>query len=322
MKKILIPLFYVMLILSSTLLLVRASTLNLTVTTNKQSYNRYDQVQISGILTQDGSAVTDSLVAIQVVDSRSNYAVTRTVNTGQNPQTPLLAEVNTVYSSDAGGNPVSTVAKNGLAYFTGTVSNYDLVTHTILVTINIYDSANVVLSAGAGEIPVPARSTAGFMISAFIPPGTASGTAVVFADAYTAWPNAGGVPYCPEISATFNINSPGGSPPSTPSGNQGAYGLVFKLPQRASVGSYTVYTSSAHDGTTASQSTAFTVAQPGDFNGDAILDFSDTTAYVKNYIKYNDQQTWNPVADLDHDGDVDFVDTTAYVKAYIIYWSG
>jgi hypothetical protein len=248
--------------------------------------------------------------------------VTRTVNTGQNPQTPLLAEVNSVYSSDLSGNPVSTVTKNGLAYFKATVSNYDLASRTILVTLNIYDSNNVVLSQVSAEIPIPARDTTSFIISAFIPPGAVSGTAVVFADAYTAWPNAGGVPYCPEISATFNINSPGGSPPSTPSGNQGVYSLIFKLPQRASVGSYTVYTSAARDGITASQSTSFTVIQPGDFNGDAILDFSDTTTYVKNYLKYNAQQPWNPAADLDHDGDVDFVDTTAYVKAYIIYWSG
>jgi hypothetical protein len=311
-----------MLILSSTLLLVRASAPNLTVTSNKQSYNRYDQVQISGMLTLGGSPITDSLIAIQVVDSYGDYTVTRVVNTGQNPQTPLLAEVNSVYSSDLSGNPVSTVTKNGLAYFKATVSNYDLTSRTILVTLNIYDSSNVVLDQVSAEIPIPGRDTTSFIISAFMPPGAVSGTAVVFADAYTAWPNTGGVPYCPEISATFNIESPGGSPPSTPSGNQGAYNLIFKLPQRAPVGSYTVYTNSAHDGTAALQSTVFTVVQPGDFNGDAILDFSDTTAYVKNYIKYNAQQTWDPIADLNHDGIVDFADTTLYVKAYIIYWSG
>jgi len=310
------------LILSSTLLSVHASTLNLTVTTDKQSYSRYDQVQISGIVTQNGSPVTDSLVAVQVVDSRSNYAVTRTVNTGQDPQTPLLAEVNSVYLSDAGGNPLSTAAKNGLAYFKVTVSNYDLVSRTILITLNIYDSNNVVRDQVSAEIPIPRRNTTGFIISAFIPSGALSGTAVVFANAYTDWASTGGVPYCPERSATFNISGPGGSPPSTPNGNQGAYSLIVRLPQRAPIGSYKVYASSAHDGTIASQNTTLTVVQLGDFNGDAVLDFSDTTAYVKNYLKYYADQAWDPIADLNHDGIVNFADTTAYVKAYIIYWSG
>jgi hypothetical protein len=322
MKKILFPLFCVMIIMTSTLLSVNALTLNLTVTTNKQTYNRYEQVQISGMLTQDGSPFPSGLVAIQVVDPQNNFQVIRTVNTGQNPQENPLAEVLSCFLSDAGGNPVSVATKGSLAYFTVTVSNYDTAPRTVLTTINVYDSNNVVLDQSALSMQFAGRETQSFTISIDIPSGAASGTAVAFANVYTAWPKVGGVALSPEKPFTFNIVNSGGSPPSTPNGNQGAYNLLYKLPKRANIGSYTVYATSTHDGVTASGTTSFTVVQPGDTDHDGDVDSSDTSKYVKAYIGYWSQQPWDQGADLDKDGDVDSIDTAAYVRAYILYWSG
>jgi hypothetical protein len=322
MKKTLFPLFCVMIIIASTLLSVNALTLNLTVTTNKQTYNRYDQVQISGLLTQDGLPFPSGLVSIQVMDPLNNFEVIRTVNTGQNPQENPVAGVFSCYLSDSVGNPVSVATKGSLAYFTVTVSNYDTASRMILTTINVYDSNNMVLDVSALSMQFPGRETQSFTTSVDIPLGAASGTGVAFVNVYTTWPKLGGVALSPEASFTFNIVNSGGSPPYTPNGSQGTYNLLYKVSKRANIGSYAVYATAAHDGNIVSGTASFNVVQPGDIDHDGDVDASDTSKYVKAYIAYWAQQPWNQGADLDQDGDVDSTDTAAYVRAYILYWSG
>lgn len=301
---------------------VNASTLNLTVTTSKQTYNRYDEVQISGLLTLDNLTFSSGLVAIHVVDSRDNNYVIRTVNTGQNPMENPLAEVISCYLSDASGNPVSSAENGKLAYFTITVSNYDTVPRTILTTINVYDNKNMVLDVSAFNKQFAGRETFSFTISVAIPSAAASGKATAFVNVYTTWPKNGGYALSPEKAFHFDIITSGGTPPTTPSGNQGTYTLKYRLQKRATLETHAVYVTSQSYGLTASNTCSFSVVQPGDMDNDGDLDAIDTSAYVKAYIAYWSQQPWNPLADIDKDGDVDSNDTAAYVRAYMIYWSG
>jgi hypothetical protein len=318
-----LPLFCILITLVSTIALVNASTLNLVVTTNKQTYNRSEAIQISGLLALDGVPIANGLVAIQVVEPDGGKQAIRTLNTGQNPQSTPLAEVRNVFLSDGNEHPISTILKGTIADFLITLTNNDVVPKSILATVNIYDSNNVVLDATAITWEVPARDTINLTISCSIPTDGATGTAIVFANAYTAWPSHGGTPLCPEKSATFNIISSGGSPPPTPTGNQGTYNLDYKIPKTSDIGTYTVYATSKNGDLPASNSVTFSVVQQGDFDHDGDVDSNDTASYVRAYIDYWSQNpNYNHNADFDHDGDVDGNDTAAYVRAYIAYWSG
>jgi len=314
--------FFCVLMLISTIQVAAASNLNITVTTDKQSYSRFESVQIYGDLTLDGSPVTDGLVAILVENPSSNYVVMRTVNTGTNPQSPLIIEVRSVYSCDLNGNPRPDVSKGSLAYFNVTVSNYDIVTHTVLATVNLYDKNNAALSLVSSDLPIQARSTSNFIISASIPTWAASGTATVYAGAYTDRPEAEGTPLCPEESASFNIlGGSGGSQPSTPNGSQGTYNLTFRLPPKCQVGTYAIHVNSIYNENTALGNTTFSVKQPGDFDGDGDIDSRDIFTFLDAYIACWSGNPWNPAADFDFDGDVDSSDVFAFVDVYIQYWS-
>jgi len=319
--KKLFPLFCLFMLICTTTV-GAVSNLNITVTTDKQSYSRFESVQVYGNLVLDSSPVTDGLVALLVKNPSSNYIVMRTVNTGMNPQSPLIVEVRSVYSCDLNGNPKPDVSKGSLAYFNVTISNYDLVTHIVLATVNLYDKNNVALSLVSSNLPIPARSASSFIISASIPSWATSGNAAAYASAYTEWPEAGGTPYCPEESASFNIlGGSSGPQPSTPNGSQGAYNLTFRLPPKCQVGTYVVYASSIYNGMTALANTVFFVKQPGDFDGDGDIDSKDIFAFLDAYIAYWSGNPWNPEADFDFDGDVDSSDVFAFVDAYIQYWS-
>lgn len=289
-------------------------------TTDKPFYSRRELVHVYGNLTLGNLPVTNGLVSILVKNPNGNYILIRTVNTGTNPQNPLV-EVRSVYLCDLNGNPKPEVTKGSLAYFKTTLSNYDVVTHNVLATIDLYDKNNTVLCLVSSNLPIPARSTTSFIISAGIPSWASSGTATVFASVLTDWPENGGTPYCPEMSASFTIaDRPEGSKLCTPNGNQGNYNLTFRLPPRCPVGTYVVYSTSRYNGITALNSVTFLVKQPGDFDGDGDVDYKDIFIFIDTYIAYWAQNPWNNEADLDYDGDVDYLDVFAFVDAYIRYW--
>lgn len=113
-----------------------------------------------------------------------------------------------VTPSDQVGNPKETFETGTLAYFRVALNNtYVRSKLALLMTVNVYDSENTTIGVASFQGPImPGISI--IIIGVPIPATAHLGSATVYANAYTDWPHKGGIPYCPEASATFQIIEP------------------------------------------------------------------------------------------------------------------
>ena len=322
MKKISPLSFFFCLILISTILTVNAQTsIEITVSSTKLSYNRGDVVTVNGELLSDNQA-TNGLVGIAVVDAQGNNVAIRTVSTGaiSNP----IGTITSAYLSDQSTNKLTSASAGELAYFTISVVNNDYIPRDLRAIINVYDNNGVPLSSGSAKfIAVPSGEECTVMLSVVIPSWAAGGLAYAYGGLYSEWPNQGGYPLAPEVSIPFTLigTMQGSNQHSTSQGNQGSYELSFKLANRATIGQDVVYVISRVNGVVASNMVSFAVKQLGDFNGDGVLDFHDIVFFADNWIAYYSGQPWNPIVDLNKDSKLDFEDLVAFANAWIIYYS-
>lgn len=119
----------------------------------------------------------------------------------------FLIRIEEVTPCNQSGYPTTTFKAGSIAYFKTVINNTSFGSETLLVTVNVYDSSDTTLGVVSfkGKV-LPGVST--FILGLPIPSTTALGYSTVYANAFTDWPYYGGVPYCPEISATFEIVSP------------------------------------------------------------------------------------------------------------------
>jgi len=109
-----------------------------------------------------------------------------------------------VVPSDESGQPVSNFVKGTMAHFKLAVNNTSPDSEIVLVTVNIYDASKVTLGVVSFRgLIMPGTSV--FILGLPIPSATSTGNATVYANAFTDWPHLGGLPYGPELSATFQI---------------------------------------------------------------------------------------------------------------------
>lgn len=102
------------------------------------------------------------------------------------------------------GNPLSSFRKGEISYFKITVNNTSPDPEIVLVTVNVYDSSTATLGVVFFKgVIMPGISV--FILGLPIPNTANTGTARVYANIFTDWPFAGGVPYGPETSETFQI---------------------------------------------------------------------------------------------------------------------
>jgi len=119
----------------------------------------------------------------------------------------FLIKITEVIPSNQSGYPVASFRAGSIGYFKATVNNTSFELETVLVTVNVYDSSNTTLGVVSFKgMIMPGIST--FILGLPILSSASRGLAKVYANAFTDWPYFGGVPYCPEVSATFEIVSP------------------------------------------------------------------------------------------------------------------
>jgi len=105
------------------------------------------------------------------------------------------------------GHPASSFKIGSMAYFKVTVNNTAVGSENVLVTINVYDSIGATIGVASLQGPIGV-GTYTFILGLPIPKSAQSGNATVYASAFTDWPHLGGIPYCPERSATFGLAGP------------------------------------------------------------------------------------------------------------------
>jgi len=246
-------------------------TLFIDVATNKQSYHLRENVVIYGNLTSDGSPVSNGLVAVEVLDPLNVRIAYRTLTTGSVTTVDSPIQIVEVIPCDGAYlNRVDIVTikpdpSETSAFFKVRVRNTETVSHEAVITVCAYDGNGIWLGTGAIKCPIgPGESDAAYFSIAIYSPELGKhgsyypyiGQAKVIANAYTDWPNAGGVPCCLEISASFYISRGGGGGtmglgtqsyenPLTFGTSQvdGRYSATFKLSSEPFNGTYSVYTS-------------------------------------------------------------------------------
>lgn len=305
-----------------------AQTFKVSVTTNKQTYNLGDRVYISGNLTLSGNPVTNGQVAIQIDDPKGNPFVLRTSPTGTSVLPPFWVEILNVYPCDVYGNPKNGFRRGTLAYFAIVVRNNDEFSErTATLTLNLYYPTGAPFEYSYLSTSLwPNKTKTMVMPSIPIPAEAATGTAFVYANAFTALPRDGGYSYSPEKYNTFSITvtdsasivSAGTETMETQaSSTEGNYTLNFKMPTiYGIIGNYTIYVSSYYQGHYASNIATFEATLLGDVNRDGKVDMKDIGITVKAFGSTPGDPRWNPDADVTGDNVVDMKDVGKVVADF------
>ena len=299
--------------------------LNLTVKTDKPSYYIGEYVFVYGNLTEDDTPIQDGLIALEV-NGPYGTLVVRTLTTNVTPIANWLLNVTDVTPCDQNGNPKESFQKGTLAYFNVTVRNNDIEMRHILVTVNVYDQSQAPLSVASFEGVVQQNSTFSVIMSVPISKTAETGTATVYANAYSEWPKHGGKAYCPEKSKTLQIIN-GGTQASVTTLNEqeGNYNTTFKLSSEEPLGTYTVHVTSMYQWATASNSTQFEVSIQGDANGDGRVDGVDQGLLSKHWLGEDVEPPtvppYNGAVDFNGDGIIDGGDQGIMGKNWLYPYS-
>lgn len=231
MKKTkILPFLFCILIISTILVVNGQTTSNITITTDKQSYNRGDVVSVSGTLTYGDQSAT-GLVGLLLKDSANNELSLRTISAGPVNNPPGI--ISAVYLSDNHGRPVSSASAGGSPYFTITVDNKDSVPRDLYAFVSVYDNDGVPLTSGfAYQLQVASNGQLSVSIQTPIPSWGAAGNAYVYGELFSNFPDQGGIPLAQEMAVQYTLTGiiQGSNQPSTSIGSQGSYAIAFKLP--------------------------------------------------------------------------------------------
>jgi hypothetical protein len=290
-----------------------------TVSTNKQSYSSGELVNIYGDLKRDGTPVTNALIAIQINDAQDNIVSIRTRSTGTTPS-PWSIDITELIPCDQNGNPKNTFKKGTLAYFKVTGKNLDAVSERyVTVTINLYDSNQTSFGIAYVGISVGPNKEFTYLCSIPIPSEASIGTAYAYANAYNKWPKENGIAYCGEKATAFTItdgttSSSSSSSTNPSSTNQaGTYNLTFRLRSKSPLGDHTVYASYYQ---TLAKTTFDVVWLLTDIDRNGKVDILDVSLAAKAYGSYPGHPRWNPKADLDGNNKIDIVDVAKVARDY------
>jgi hypothetical protein len=296
--------------------------LNLTVITDKLHYRGGENVEISGNLTLNNMPY-QGLVALEVEGWYGSFVVIRTLQTGS-ALPPGEITIVELFPSNQWGDPQDTFAKGEVAYFYVAVRNSGTQSKNVTLTVNAFDASMVPLPGTQWTtFPLAPGSQASVVAGIYIPDWADSGNGTVYASALTELPSRGGIPYCPEVSATFQITGSDGGTGTTEqqSSNIGNYSLTFKLPPATELvaGTCMVYVSAAYRGTTTSTQviniTTFEILLWGDVNADGRISLADVGKLDLCYSgiipgpPYIDPATGNELfPDINGDGAVTLID--------------
>jgi len=301
--------------------------LQLTLDMEKTECYFEEEIIIQGYLYADGTPVSDALVGLEIYNPQEFPIVSRTFATGAIPPPADEIEILSVTPCDLGGTPTYVFRKRTFAYFHVVVENKISESKHVVVTVNIFDSKNATLGVTRWEGIISGNSQLEIVLSFPIEDKAATGTAIVYANAFTQAIKDGGVPYCQEKMANFTIiEASGGSllttvpTQSTSSSGTGVitghYELTFQIPFLHPQGNYTVYVATEYFGTYANNSRTFNLSILGDIDGNGKVDLSDLVTVALAYGSKPGDPHWNPEADVNKDNEVNLQDLVIVAMAY------
>jgi hypothetical protein len=304
-----------------------SASLELTLSTNKQTYSLGEKVIVNGNLTLNQNPVPDGLVAVQVNDARGILRVLRTRPTGTNITKRWSAEILDLAPVGQFG-PKYEFRRGSDIGFKVTIKNNDLISHDVNITICIYYPDEGPLRTASiwhGILGGNETKTVSSFPFATISNAAPLGTAVAYANILNSYlPKDGGFAYAPEKLIAFNITDNQGSSSTTSALTQsdsanGTFNLTFRTPRVAQgylLGNCTVYATSFYLPYFASNRVSFEVIIRGDIDGDGKCDIKDIAIVSLAYGSFPGHPNWNPIADLYPDLKIDILDIAIVAKDY------
>lgn len=231
------------------------SPLQITVKTDKTSYQLRENVNIFGNVTYNGQLANKGLAGIQV-EGPLGTIITRTRPVGPIGSQNFDIEILLVTLCDQQGNPKQTTIRGSAtpAYAKVKIKNNGYSSKNVVVTATIYDNDTIPIVVIAREKPdLLPGATFELGDSFYIDSWRKNGTATIYANVYSDWPENNGCPYCPEKTATFAIleseydDSLPAQAPEEPIQN-GTYTAKFRLSPEPTPGTYIVSATARYEG--------------------------------------------------------------------------
>jgi len=299
---------------------ISASTLTLTITTDKITYTAGETVNIQGNLTLDGEPVHDAIIALEV-DTKYGYYVFRTLKTGTVEHLNWLVEISDLYPCDMYGNRKEAFTRGSTGYVNITWKNKSTTVQTVLTAIYLQFSTGSPFTVFYTIGQTSANSSSYWIASFPIPSSSPYGTTTIYASLFTDFPKNGGVPYCPERNATFTITSTlniasqphetQGISTSTPS-----FQTSILLPRTDLIlDNYIIYATCKY-GTQANAHKIFEAILVGDINNDKKVDMIDIGFVSQGYGSTPTSPNWDLRCDLNSDDKIDMKDIGIVCKYY------
>jgi len=303
-------------------------TLQITVATEKQSYDLGENVQVYGNLTLDSVPVQDGLIAIQIDNAQGSPMVIRTLRTGALPPQDWKIELLEILPCDSEGNPKSSFQRGTFAYFKPTIRSTDSIARTVAVSLNLYYAPSMLPFRAffplTGYTIYPGE-TKSAILAVPIQTSAATGGAMVYASVFTTKPKDGGTAYSSEKSAPFTIASTAAAytvETVNLVSTEGNFNLTFKLPSTdAILGQYTAHANAMYKGEDtfpliARTNHSFQVILTGDIYVDGIVDFRDLNIIARAFGSVPGDQRWDERADLVQDYVIDYRDMNLCARNY------
>lgn len=262
-RKRVFPIFFILLLVLVMIPKIDSvSSLAVTIVPGQPTYTQRNLVTVKGNVTYNGNLVSDGLVGVQVDDPLKTIVI-RTFNLTQTLNVSFSINITSVFMCDDGGQYVPNVERNKDTWFTMSVENIKYFEdQPIYFSLTIVDSAGIPLGTERSSQPIPRNNIGSFLKRMRIPNWATVGTALIYANAYTAWPEDGGYPLCPEKTAYFNIIEstyvipPIIIPPKPPVQN-GKFEMKFTLAPDMIPGQYPMAATASYKGSITSAFNSF-----------------------------------------------------------------
>jgi len=265
---------------------IEASSLNLTVQTDKQTYTLRQKVQINGTITLDGAPATDLLVNIQINDPLGIVAA-RTLQIGYPNQTWPI-NITSITLTDTGNNPINT-AKLGSTVIAGaTIKNLQMTSRTVFGVITIFDANTIPIAEYHFADTLDPQQTSTSRFSFEIPKWATTGKALITCNVYSNEPKLAGIALTTESTMYYCLSKTQQGlieyppvPPPQPQNTPGKYEMYITLPPDPRPGTYSIHALAQKSPTTIYlTSTTFTVQDSTGYPPQASFGFTPMKAYV------------------------------------------
>jgi uncharacterized protein YfaS (alpha-2-macroglobulin family) len=262
-----------------------ASSLTITVQTDKQDYNLYEDVVIYGLILYDGTPLPNITVAVEVRDPTASPIVTRSIQT-----------------NSSGAYTISFELQEGAL-----PGNYSVHVSCALNQENAFNTTTFKLKQTSILAVTVTTEKQRYNIGENI---TIKGSVTL---------NKVGLP---QALVAIEVQNPNATPIVVrvlKTNNNGNYSLTFLVPTGSPRGNYTIHASTSYEEKTAKATAIFTIgsqAGSADLNGDGKVNIMDLTIVALAFGSYPGHPRWNPICDLNGDNLINIVDLMLVAREY------